>query len=260
VVHDADGKPVEVMGYWTDVTELRQIEAELVKSRRFVAIGETAAMVGHDLRNPLQGIAGATYNLKTHLGKRIDSETREALEIIEQDIQHSDKIISDLLEYSREIHLDLRETDAKSITKDALAHAKILAKIRMVDSTRNQPKILIDADKMRRIFVNLIKNAVDAMPKGGTLRITSKKADSKLEIIFADTGTGMTKETVEKIWSPLFTTKATGMGLGLPIAKRLVEAHGGSISVESIAGKGSSFTVTLPISSSSESKEVRGKK
>ena len=173
---------------------------------------------------------------------------------------HSDKIISDLLEYSREIHLDLRETNAKSITKDALAHAKIPAKIRIVDSTRNQPKILVDADKMRRVFVNLIKNAVDAMPKGGTLRIASKKTDGNLEIIFADTGTGMTKETMEKIWSPLFTTKAKGIGLGLPIAKRLVEAHEGSISVESKAGKGSTFTVTLPIRSSSESKEVRGKK
>jgi two-component system sensor histidine kinase HydH len=236
------------------------LEEALLKSQRLATIGELAAMVGHDLRNPLTGIAGATYNLKRHLGKRIDSETREALEIIEQDIQSSDKIINDLLEYSKEIHLDLRETNAKSITKDTLAHAKIPAKIRIVDSTRNQPKILIDADKMRRVFVNLIKNAVDAMPKGGTLRITSKKKDSNLEIIFADTGTGMTKESMEKIWSPMFTTKATGIGLGLPIAKRLVEAHEGSIIAESKGGKGSSFIVTLPIRSSIESNEVRDKK
>ena len=84
--------------------------------------------------------------------------------------------------------------------------------------------------------------------------------ESNLEIIFADTGTGMTKEAMEKIWSPMFTTKATGIGLGLPIAKRLVEAHGGSISVESKAVKGACFTVTLPIRSSIESNEVRGKK
>jgi signal transduction histidine kinase len=119
---------------------------------------------------------------------------------------------------------------------------------------------MVDMDKMRRVFVNLIKNAVDAMQKGGTLRITSNRTDSSLEIIFADTGTGMTRESMEKIWSPLFTTKATGIGLGLPIAKRLVEAHEGSITMESKAGKGSSFTVTLPIRPSSESKEVRGKK
>jgi PAS domain S-box-containing protein len=255
-----EGKTVGLRGIAVDITQRKRAEEELAKSQRLATIGELAAIVGHDLRNPLTGIAGATYNLRRHLGRRIDSETREALEIIEQDIQHSDKIINDLLEYSKEIHLDLREASAKSITKDALAHAKIPAKIRMVDSTQNQPKILIDADKMRRVFVNLIKNAVDAMPKGGTLRITSKKTDSNLEIIFADTGTGMTKEAKEKIWSPLFTTKATGIGLGLPIAKSLVEAHGGSITAESKAGKGSSFTVTLPIRSNSESKEVRGKK
>jgi PAS domain S-box-containing protein len=259
-IRDAAGEPVEVIGYWTDVTEWKRMEAELVKSQRFATIGETAAMVGHDLRNPLTGIATAIYNLRMHLGKRIDGETREALDTVEQDIQHSDKIITDLLEYSREVHLDLSETNAKSITKDALTNVKIPAKIRMVDSTRIQPKILVDTDKMRRVFVNLIKNAVDAMPKGGTLRITSKKTDGNLEIIFADTGTGMTKETMEKIWSPLFTTKATGIGVGLPIAKRLVEAHEGSITVESKVGKGSTFTVTLPIRSNRESTEAKAKK
>ena len=243
-----------------DIGERRRLEARLVEAQRLAAIGETTAMVGHDLRNPLTGIATATYNLKTHLGKRIDGESREALEIIEQGIQSSDKIISDLLEYSRETHLDLRETDAKSITKDALAHTKIPAKIRIVDSTHNHPKILADAEKMRRVFVNLINNAVDAMPKRGTLKIVSRRSDGNLEITIADTGTGMTRETIDKLWSPLFTTKAKGMGLGLPIAKRLVEAHEGTISVESKVGKGSSFTVTLPIRSSPESEEVRGKK
>jgi PAS domain S-box-containing protein len=260
VIRDAAGNPAEVMGYWTDVTERKRMEARLAESQRLATIGEAAAMVGHDLRNPLTGIAGATYNLRMHLGKRIDSESREALEIIEQDIQSSDKIISDLLEYSREVHLEVREASAKSITRDALAHLSIPRKIHLVDSTKNQPKIMVDREKMRRVFVNVIKNAVDAMPKGGTLRIASRKTDGNLEITLTDAGTGMTKETMEKIWSPLFTTKAKGMGLGLPIAKRLVEAHGGSITAESKAGKGSTFTVTVPIRSSSESKEVRGKK
>jgi signal transduction histidine kinase len=206
-----------------------------------------AAMVGHDLRNPLTGIATAIYNLRAHLGRRIDGEIKETLDIVEQDIQSSDKIINDLLEYSREIHLDLRETNAKSITKDALARAKIPAKIRMVDSTQNQPKITVDTDKIRRVFVNLIKNAVDAMPKGGTLTIASIKSDGVLQITFRDTGEGMTEETLAKLWSPLFTTKAKGMGFGLPIAKRLVEEHGGSIAVESKPSKGSAFTVRLPI-------------
>jgi PAS domain S-box-containing protein len=257
------GEHGEVRGIFAlvnDITERKRMEVALLKSKRMATIGELAAMVGHDLRNPLQGIVGAAYNLKRHLGRRVDGATREALETIEQGIQHSNKIINDLLEYSTKIHLDLTETDAKTITKDILTHAKIPAKIRIVDSTHNQPKIIVDTDKARRIFVNLITNAVDAMPKGGTLRIASKKTDRNLEIIFTDTGTGIAPETIDKLWSPLFTTKAQGMGLGLPIAKRLVEAHGGSISVESKLRKGSTFTVTFPIRSKRDWESILGKK
>jgi two-component system sensor histidine kinase HydH len=236
------------------------MEAELLKSQRLAAIGETAAMVGHDLRNPLTGIATATYNVKRHLGRRIDKETKEMLDIIEQDIRNSDKIVSDLLDYSREPHLELAEASAKSITKGALSQVKLPRLIRVVDSTQNQPKIVVDVDKMRRVFVNLIRNAADAMPKGGTLRITSKKTDSNLQITVADTGTGMTEQDIGRVWNPLFTTKAQGIGLGLPIAKRLVEAHGGSIAVESRVGKGSIFTVTLPITSSRERTRLRRSK
>jgi signal transduction histidine kinase len=200
----------------------------------------------------ITGIAGATYNLKRHLGRRIDSETKETLETIDQGIQYSDKIINDLLEYSKEIHLEVTETNAKLITRDALAHLSVPRKIRVVDSTQNQPAIMVDTEKMRRVFVNLIKNAFDAMPKGGTLKIASRKSAGNLEIILTDTGTGMARETIGRLWSPLFTTKAKGMGLGLPIAKRLVEAHGGSIKVESKVGEGSTFTVTLPIRSNQE--------
>jgi PAS domain S-box-containing protein len=269
-----DGRIVKVGGTFQDITEHKRMDEELRRhsehleelvdertkklqeAQRMATIGEMAAMVGHDLRNPLTGIATAIYNLKMHLGRRIDGETKETLDMVEQDIQHSDKIINDLLEYSKEIHLDLIETNAKSITKDALAHAKIPAKIRIVDSTQNRPKITVDTDKTRRVFVNLIKNAVDAMPKGGTLTIASIKSDGNLQITFRDTGEGMTEETLAKLWSPLFTTKAKGMGFGLPIAKRLVEEHGGSIAVESKPSKGSTFTVRLPMRPNPERTEA----
>jgi signal transduction histidine kinase len=103
-----------------------------------------------------------------------------------------------------------------------------------------------DSAKMQRVIVNLIDNAIDAMPQGGTLTVSSSEVDGIVEISVADTGTGMTQEVVQKLWVPLFTTKQKGMGLGLPICKRIVEAHGGSISVQSILGKGSTFTVKLP--------------
>jgi PAS domain S-box-containing protein len=227
--------------------ELMEAQNRLLKSERLAAIGEIAAMVGHDLRNPLTGIAGATYYLKMKSGPKMNKKTKEMLELIEGDIEYSNKIINDLLEYSREIQLELTETTPKIIIKEALSLVKVPKNIQVSDSTRTEPRIRVDVEKMKRVFINIIKNAIDAMPKGGKLTIKSKKTDGNLEIAFADTGIGMSKDVVEKLWTPLFTTKAKGMGLGLPICKRAVEAHGGNISAESTVGKGTTFTVTIPI-------------
>jgi PAS domain S-box-containing protein len=242
-----EGKAVGLKGIVVDITERRRMEEALLKSQRFAIIGELAAMVGHDLRNPLTGIANAEYYLKKQERSRLSRKGREMLRLIEQDIERSNKILTDLLDYAREPVLEYVETDAKSITEDALAQVKIPRNVHVVDSTKKQPKITVDAEKIRRVFINVVKNAVEAMPQGGRLTILSTRTNSHLQIAFKDTGEGMTKETIEKVWSPLFTTKPTGIGLGLPIVKRLVEAHGGSIRVESEPGKGSTFTVTIPI-------------
>ena len=245
-IRDGSGNPVEVVGYWTDVTEQKRMEEGFRKAERLATIGELAAMVGHDLRNPLTGITGATYYLEKTLGQRIKGKEKEMLNVIEDSVRHSDKIVNDLLEYSRELRLELSDTNPRSVTSKALALVRIPKNIRLVDSTKNQPKIRVDVDKLTRVFVNLIRNAVDAMPKGGKLTITSRQLDRKLQVSFADTGVGITGDVKEKLWSPLFTTKAQGIGLGLPIVKRLVEAHGGAVTVETKPGKGSTFTVTIP--------------
>ena len=234
--------------------QLKEAQEQLIKSERLAAIGQVAAMLGHDLRNPLTSMSGATYYLKTKLDSRMDEKTREMFGLIEKDIQHANKIITDLLEYSREIRLEMTETTPKSIIKEALSLVEIPKNVKVIDSTQNKPKIKMDIDKMKRVFANIIKNAVEAMPEGGKLTISTKESDGNVEIMFIDTGIGIAKEVIEKIWTPFFTTKAEGMGLGLPICKRIIEAHDGKISVESIVGEGTTFAVTIPVEPKPEEK------
>jgi PAS domain S-box-containing protein len=256
IVCDASGTPIGFVAITKDVTERKRMEQQIFKSERLAAIGQLAGMIGHDLRNPLTGITGAAYYLKTHLDLTANGKTKEMLEIIGKDIAYSNKIISDLLEYSKEMKLDLTDVTPLYLTREALALVRIPRRVRVVELAKNTPLISVDVEKVKRAFVNVIKNAVDAMPKGGTLTIRSRKSDGNLEISFADTGMGMPGETLQRIFTPLFTSKAKGMGFGLAISKRVVEAHGGRITVESTVGEGSTFTLIIPI----ERKKLGGEK
>ena len=204
-------------------------------------------MVGHDLRDPLTGISGAAYYLKMKLGPKAEKRMIQMLEIIEKDIQYSNKIITELMDYTREIRLELTETTPKSIIAESISLIRIPEKVQLADSTLNEPKIKIDIDKMKRVFANFIKNAVEAMPQGGKLTISSRASSNNVEFMLIDSGVGMAKEVSEKIWTPFFTTEAKGMGLSLAICRRIIEAHQGKISVESIVGEGTTFTITIPI-------------
>jgi PAS domain S-box-containing protein len=229
--------------------ELKKTQAKLVKSERLATIGELAAMVGHDLRNPLTGIMGAAYYLKTKHSTELGAKSKEMLGTIENAINYSNKIVNDLLEYSRDLKLELTETTPKALLKTALSLIAVPEKTQVVDATKDKPVVKADTEKIRRVFVNLIKNAFDAMPEGGTLTVKSREVNGKLEIAFKDTGKGMSKETLGKLKGgvPLFTTKAKGMGFGFPICRRIAEAHGGKISVASKSGKGTTVILTIPV-------------
>jgi two-component system sensor histidine kinase/response regulator len=226
--------------------ELKEANAKLLKSERLAAIGELAGMVGHDLRNPLTGIKNAAYYL-IKKDQALDDNSKKMLEIIDSAVSRADKIIGDLQEYSREIHLDLARYSPKAILQEAVALVQIPDKVKIVDNMPNELLIMADEPKMIRVFMSIVKNAVDAMPGGGTLQIKSAQKEGNVEISFTDTGIGIPKETLKKLFSPLVTTKAQGMGFGLAICKRIIEAHQGSITVQSVEGKGSTVTVTIPI-------------
>jgi PAS domain S-box-containing protein len=240
-----EGRAVGLRGVVVDITERKRLEERLAEANRFAAIGETAAMVGHDLRNPLQGIAGALHLLKQE--SLTAEERNEMLQVIEKSVHYSDAIIKDLSDYSAEIKLKLAEATPRSITRDAIGAFKVPQNVTIQDSSGDQPTLRVDPDRMRRVFINLIENAIDAMPQGGTLTISSWKSDGNVEIALTDTGSGMSEKVMENLWKPLQTTKAKGLGLGLAICRRIVDAHGGSISVKSEAGNGTTLTIQLPV-------------
>ncbi len=247
VLNDPQGVPVGFVSVVRDLTERRLLEERLFKSERLAAIGELAGMIGHDLRNPLTAIKNAYYLLEKRCAACEKSNGVDMLDIIDHSIDHANKVINDLLDYSREIHLELAECTPKSLLTDALSMVKNPDNVKIVEKVSSNIKLEADKSRIVRVFVNLSKNAFDAMPNGGTLEIRSHSDNDSVIIAFADNGIGISEDTLGKIFTPLFTTKAQGMGFGLAICKRIVEAHGGRISVESVVNKGTTFTVTLPI-------------
>jgi signal transduction histidine kinase len=230
-------------------SKLKESTKQLEQARleRLAAVGQAAAMVGHDLRNPLTSITGASYVLKRNFGKNLDGRSNEALEIIDRGVRYSNEIISDLLDYSREIKVDVEETTPRLIVQETLAGIEVPNNVKVDNLAQNAPRMFVDMGKIKRVFSNIIKNAIEVMPEGGTLRIDSCTQHENVEVIFSDTGPGIPLEVMEKLWTPFFTTKAKGLGLGLVICKRIVEAHGGKISVESAVGKGTKFQIILPV-------------
>jgi signal transduction histidine kinase len=247
IVRDTDGSPLVCVAIIKDLTEEIEIQERLRRAERMAVIGETAAMVGHDLRNPMQGISGAVYVLRKKLRSTDDPETIGMLNLIDNGVDYADKIIKGLLDYSKEIQLELAESNAHVLINAAMQQVKSPINVRIQNLAGNTPNLLIDAAKMQRVFVNLMENAIDAMSAGGDLVITSSESNGFLEIRFSDSGEGIPEDVMRNLWKALKTTKAKGMGLGLAICKRIVEAHGGTIEAQSTPNVGSTFTIRLPI-------------
>jgi PAS domain S-box-containing protein len=245
VIRDAQRRVVNSVAVAIDITERKQLEEKLARAERLAAIGETAAMVGHDLRNPLQGIAGATYLLR-HETLTAD-DRRELLQVIETCVEYSDGIVKDLLDYGRPFDLALTKTTPKEIIAKAMQAVQVPSRIKVQNQSQEEPRISVDQDRMKRAFVNLIENAIDAMPNGGSITINSEESNGFLEISVTDTGTGLPDEVLQNLWKPLQTTKAKGMGLGLAIVKRIVDAHHGEVTVKSKTGEGTTYTIRLPL-------------
>lgn len=229
-------------------TALQESQERLVKSEKLAAIGQAATMVGHDLRNPLQAIENGVYYVNSELANVPTSpKLTETLQTIHRSVEYADNIVKDLQSFASKKEPVFRKTDINALVEETFAHVKTPENMKIVTDFGELPKLDVDKDMMKRIFVNLAVNGIQAMEKkGGTLKVSTRKTNGCVQVSFEDTGTGMKEETMKKIFTPFFTTKAQGMGVGLAICKRFVDIHGGNINVESEEGKGSVFTVNLP--------------
>jgi signal transduction histidine kinase len=224
---------------------------DLKSSERLAAIGTTAGMVGHDIRNPLQAITSDVYLAKSELASMPESEekenTLESLKEIEKNIDYINKIVADLQDFARPLNPHEEEIDLKRIIDDLLSkniwpeNVKLSVKVEPEAS-----KVMADSAYLNRIMYNLANNAVQAMPHGGKLTIRINKEANDVIITVEDTGVGIPEAVKNKLFTPMFTTKAKGQGFGLVVIKRMTESLGGTVTFESHEGKGTKFIVRLP--------------
>jgi signal transduction histidine kinase len=170
------------------------------------------------------------------------------MDILETEIVTADKIISDVLEFARTRPPSFTETEINSVVEASLSKASIPETVKVqTDLGRNLPKLNIDRTQIGQVFSNIISNAIEAMPKSGELRVTTSQTDSFISIAFKDTGVGIPKENIDKLFTPLFSTKTKGLGLGLAACRNIINAHHGKIEFESKEGQGTTFIIKLPI-------------
>jgi PAS domain S-box-containing protein len=226
--------------------ELRDAQEELVKKERLSTLGQISGGVGHELRNPLGAIKNATYFLKIMM-ETPTSEIEETLEILDKEVENCEKIINSLLDYARPTEPVLQKLDIPELIQGVLKRIEMPENINVQSKFFKTASIILgDPHQLERVFLNLITNSIQAMSDGGTLTLRTEIEDGNVKVFVQDTGIGIPEDNMKKLFEPLFTTKAKGIGLGLSIVKTLVESHKGEISVESEVGKGTTFMIYLP--------------
>lgn len=225
---------------------------QLKDSERLAAIGQTAGMVGHDIRNPLQAMTGDVYLAKMELVAIPENEGKknalENLREIEKNIDYINKIVADLQDFARPLNPHPEETDLKLIIYELLAKNGLPENVKVsVKLDSEVAKVKADSTFISRIMYNLVTNSVQAMPEGGKLTIRVYKQANDVVITVKDTGVGIPEKVKSKMFTPMFTTKSKGQGFGLPVIKRMTEALGGTVTFESQEGKGTTFKVSLPL-------------
>jgi len=230
----------------TATEELYRAQNRVIRTERLAAIGQLGASIAHELRNPLGVISNSAYYLKARISHD-DAKARRHLEIIDNEIATSNRIITDLMSFARVRDLETHPENPADLVESAIARAPIPPSISVhVRSLANGTRVRADADRLRQVLINLLTNAVQAMPDGGDLTVTTRGDNGHVVFEVADTGVGIPQDQLDQVFEPLYTTKAKGIGMGLAIVRMLIESHKGTIAVDSTLGKGTRFTVRIP--------------
>jgi PAS domain S-box-containing protein len=263
---DENNKPSRIMGIEQDITARKNIEQqleqyskslealvekrtkELKDKERLAGIGETAGMIGHDIRNPLQAIVSELFLARQAMqkGSMGAEEAVESIDFVQEQVDYISKIVQDLQDYARPLKPELLEVNLSDILVNVFSTVAVPDKIKLKVHVKGELKAKTDPTFMKRALTNLINNAIQAMPDGGELILAAFEREKSVIITVADTGVGIPENVKHLIFKPLMTTKAKGQGLGLAVVKRLVEALGGQVGFESEEGKGTTFTIELP--------------
>ncbi|HHT9120406.1 MAG TPA: sensor histidine kinase [Candidatus Hypogeohydataceae bacterium YC41] len=232
--------------------QLAETQERLLHAEKLAVLGRLSSYVSHELRNPLTSMKNALYYFKRKISQsalaREDPKLIEFLEILDKEVDASTSIINHILDFTKIRKLSRSKGDLASVLKHSLSRRSIPEGVKVLEEIPlNLPTVWIDTEQLAMVFGNLIQNAYEAMPQGGMLEIKTRASGEYVEVEFTDTGHGIPEENLKKIFEPFFTSKVRGTGLGLSICKEVVERHGGSITVKSTLGAGSTFAVGLPV-------------
>jgi PAS domain S-box-containing protein len=254
LVRDAEGNVLGAVEVFNDLTEVKRLEAQVQRMHTLAALGEMAATVAHEIRNPLGGIAGFATLLERDLAA--DDPRRRLARKITEGVARLNRIVSSLLSYTRPLTLNTRPVNMVEVVEEAAAFFEIDLERRPgnIALQRQYPEMpvgcAIDPEQFQQVILNLLHNATQAMsPKGGIIAIglsASPTNPAQVRLTIRDQGMGMSSEVQQKLFTPFFTTKEDGTGLGLVTSKKIIEAHGGLIQVESEPGKGTCFIISIP--------------
>jgi len=228
--------------------DLEQAQEKLIRSEKLAAVGELASGVGHELRNPLNVIKNCAYLLNLTLDGKADGETLNTLKLIDQQVEISNRIVTDLLDFTRVRPPSLSSVDLNRLVKESLSWVVVPEHVAVKDSLNgNSIQITVDAEQVGRAFANIISNGIQSISDKGEFKISTGVDGGYAWARFEDTGCGISEENLDRIFEPLFTTKPKGIGLGLAITRRLIEQNGGTIEVKSEVAKGTAFTIRFPL-------------